>query len=507
MCVALDPDPVDRRLLEGREPKWGYEGRHGHARGRHKDVTDDWDGAQRLRDDAVSSLIASVGADAVLVDDAISPDYWVDESLHAEPVLPSIVVLPSETAQVASVIRIAAEHGIPITARGAGTGLSGACIPLEDGLVVSFERMAALLELDDATHVAVVQPGLTLAELDIRCAAHGLVYPIFPGTNTATLGGNVATNAGGMRAVKYGVTRHQVLGLEAVTGNGDVIRTGGRFVKSSTGYDLTQLIIGSEGTLALVTEATLRLHPRLTHTASLLAPFSTVELVAAVIPEVVSSGVQPMILEYIDRSTMKALLRSNDLVLGIPADVASASEAYLVVVLESRTEEQLEVDSASVAGQLARASAHDVYVLPPGQATELLAARENAFWMVKAAGADDLIDMVVPRNRIPEYLRGVQAIGAEHHSRVFGCGHAGDGNIHFSVYQSDDERRSKLLRAIFEMGMSMGGVISGEHGVGRAKKRYYEELEDPVKVALQRQIKAAFDPAGILNPGCIFEPA
>jgi len=401
---------------------------------------------------------------------------------------------------------MAAEHGVPVTARGAGTGLSGASIPLPGGIVISFERMAALLEIDDAGHVAIVQPGLTLAELDAATARHGLVFPVFPGTNAATLGGNIATNAGGMRAVKYGVTRHQVLGIEAVTGTGDVIRSGGRFVKNTTGYDLTQLIVGSEGTLALVTEATLRLHPRLTHSATVLAPFTSVDAVAAVIPDVVASGVQPMILEYIDRSTMKGLLRQNNLALGVPDQVVAVTEAYLVVVLEARTEQRLEEDVADVAGQLSRAGAEDVYVLLPGQGADLLAARENAFWLVKAAGADDLIDMVVPRNRIPEYLRRVQRLADEHGSRIYGCGHAGDGNIHFSVYEPDEGRRARVLQAIFTTGMAMGGTISGEHGIGRAKKRYYQELEDPTKIALQRRIKAAFDPAGILNPGCIFDP-
>lgn len=365
--------------------------------------------------------------------------------------------------------------------------------------------MAALLEIDDANHVAVVQPGLTLAELDAQTRSRGLVYPVFPGTSAASLGGNVATNAGGMRAVKYGVTRHQVLGIEAVTGTGEVIRSGGRFVKNATGYDLTQLIVGSEGTLALVTEAILRLHPRLTATACLLAPFPSVDDVARVIPQVVTSGLQPMILEYIDRSTMTGLLRASDLRLGIPAQVAAMTEAYLVVVLESRTQERLQRDVADAAARLGDAGAHDVYVLLQGQGAELLAARERAFWMVKAAGADDLIDMVVPRSRIPEYLRRVQELSRQRGSKVFGCGHAGDGNIHFSVYERDDQRRSGLLQAIFEMGISIGGAISGEHGIGRSKKRYYQALEDPAKLALQRRIKTAFDPAGVLNPGCVFD--
>jgi glycolate oxidase len=454
---------------------------------------------------AVERLVGELGAGAVLAGDAIRAEYCLDETLKAEPVRPSVVVVPTETAQVAATVAIAAELGIPVTARGAGTGLSGACIPVAGGLVISFERMAALLEIDDAGHVAIVQPGLTLAELDVATAAHGLVYPVFPGTNAASLGGNVATNAGGMRAVKYGVTRHQVLGVEAVTGTGEVIRSGGRYVKNTSGYDLTQLIIGSEGTLALVTEATLRLHPRLAHTASILAPYASIDDVAAVIPKVVASGVQPMILEYIDRSTMKGLLRLNDLTLGIPAEVEAKTEAYLVVVLEGRTEDRLDEDVAEVATQLGDAGAFDVYVLPAGQGADLLAARESAFWMVKAAGADDVVDMVVPRDRIPVYLRQVQDITERLGAKVFGCGHAGDGNIHFSVYEPDAEKRATLLHEIYSMGMAMGGAISGEHGIGRTKKHHYESLEDPVKLALQRRIKAAFDPAGILNPGCIFD--
>ncbi len=367
--------------------------------------------------------------------------------------------------------------------------------------------MARLIEIDEASHVAVVQPGLTLAELDAETAKHGLVYPVFPGTSAASIGGNVATNAGGMRAVKYGVTRHQILGIEAVIGTGEVIRTGGRFVKSSTGYDLTQLIVGSEGTLAVVTEATLRLHPRLEQTASMLVPFGSIDAVAQVIPRVVVSGVQPMILEYIDRATMRGLVRQFGLALGVPDEIEAKTEAYLVVVLEGRHEQQMELDTAQVATYMADGGAFDVYVLPPGQGAELLAARENAFWMVKAAGADDVIDMVVPRNRIPEYLSRVAALAHEHGPKVFGCGHAGDGNIHFSVYDPDESRRSRLLLAIFEMGMSMGGAISGEHGIGRSKKHYYQELESPAKLGLQRRIKQAFDPAGILNPGCIFDPA
>jgi glycolate oxidase len=452
----------------------------------------------------VDRLAAELGTESVRLGAEASPDLFVDETLKATPVAPAVVVTPGSTAEVAAVVRVAAELGVPVTARGAGTGLSGACIPEPDGILVSFERMAVLVELDEANQVAVVQPGLTLAELDAATAAVGLVYPVFPGTLAASLGGNVATNAGGMRAVKYGVTRNQVLGLEAVLGTGEVVHTGGRFVKNTSGYDLTQLIVGSEGTLALVTEATLKLHPRMAHTASILAPFASVDEVAEVVPRIVASGVQPMILEYIDRATMTGLLKMNDLTLGVPDDVMAATEAHLIVVLEGRDDARLDVDVTDVATQLAEAGAHDVYVLPSGQGADLLAARESAFWMVKAAGADDVIDMVVPRSRIPEYLRGVQLLARTHGSKVFGCGHAGDGNIHFSVYEPDPARRSRLLTAIFAMGHDMGGAVSGEHGLGRTKKGYYGRLVEPASLALQRRIKAAFDPAGILNPGCIF---
>src|SRR5829696_5308425 len=268
--------------------------------------------------DLLARLADVVGAEHALAGDACSDDYARDESLTVAACTPAAVVRPASTDEVAGVLRVAGELGVPVTARGSATGLSGAAIPLPDGIVVSFERMASILEIDTENHVAVVQPGVTLAQLDEATAAKGLVYPVYPGEYSASLGGNVGTNAGGMRAVKYGVTRHQVLGLEAVLPTGEVIRTGGKFVKATTGYDLTQLIIGSEGTLALATEAILRLHPRLTHGSTILVPFTTVDAVAASIPVIVGSGLMPTILEYIDFMTMAAMTRSANLELGVP---------------------------------------------------------------------------------------------------------------------------------------------------------------------------------------------
>jgi glycolate oxidase len=394
---------------------------------------------------------------------------------------------------------------VPVTARGSATGLSGAATPLPDGIVVSFERMASVLEIDTENHVAVVQPGVTLAQLDEATAAKGLVYPVYPGEYSASLGGNVGTNAGGMRAVKYGVTRHQVLGLEAVLPTGEVIRTGGKFVKATTGYDLTQLIIGSEGTLALATEAILRLYPRAAHTATVLAPFPALDQVTAAVPKIVASGIGPMILEYIDTVTMGAITSNVGLDLGVPEDVKEATHAYLVVVMENAHADRLEEDVHRLAESLHELGAMDTYLLPPTAGARLIDAREKAFWVAKAAGAHDIVDIVVPRASVTEFMAKVAEIAATHGAWVPGCGHAGDGNVHLSVYQPDPEERYKVMRGLFEAGMALGGAISGEHGIGRAKKKYFLELEDPVKVDLMRRIKTAFDPHGILNPGSLFD--
>ena len=225
--------------------------------------------------DLIERFVEVVGADHVLAGDAIKDDYAHDESLTVTPERPLAVVLPATTDEVAAVVRLADDAGAPVTARGAGTGLSGACVPRPGGIVVSFERMAAIVEIDTENFVAVVEPGVQLDQLDAALAPLGLVYPVFPGEYSASLGGNVNTNAGGMRAVKYGVTRHHVLGLEAVLPSGEIIRSGGKVVKVSTGYDLTQLIVGSEGTLALVTKAYLKLYPRAEHQATVLAPFTS----------------------------------------------------------------------------------------------------------------------------------------------------------------------------------------------------------------------------------------
>jgi glycolate oxidase len=455
--------------------------------------------------DLTAALVGIVGVADVLTGGAISDDHTHDEALTGAPGRPGWVVRPATAEQVAAVVDLASSHGVPLTARGAGTGLSGACTPADGGLVVSFERMDAIVEIDPVDHVAVVQPGVTLARLDAALAPYGLVYPVFPGESSASLGGNVATNAGGLRAVKYGVTRHHVLGLQAVLGTGEVIRTGGRFVKATSGYDLTQLVIGSEGTLALVTEATLRLHPRPGHAATILAPFATLAGVTAAVAPIVQSGVGPLILEYIDLVSMAGILDAADLDFGVPAAVKDRALAYLVIVVEDRSATRLDEDVADLAELVAGLDALDVYVLPPAAGTALIAARERSFWAAKAAGANDIVDVVVPRSQIDPYIAAVHADAQATGSLIVACGHVGDGNVHLAVFQPDDEVRARLLHGIIKAGVDRGGAISGEHGIGTEKRTYLAELEDPAKLALMRRIKAAFDPSGILNPHVLLD--
>ncbi|OBF63653.1 FAD-binding protein [Mycobacterium sp. 852002-50816_SCH5313054-b] len=445
-----------------------------------------------------------VGEHNLLTGDAIPEDYWHDEVLTTAPQRPAYVAKPATAEEVSQLLQAASEHRVPVTARGSGSGLSGAAIPRADGLVISFERMNAIVEVDTTNQVAVVQPGVTLTELDAATVDAGLNYMVQPGELSSSVGGNVGTNAGGMRAVKYGIARHNVLGLQAVLPTGEIIRTGGKIAKVSTGYDLTQLIVGSEGTLALVTEVIVKLYPRLEHAATVLAPFADFEQVMEAVPKVLASGLAPYILEYIDNMTMAALVHTQNLELGVPDDVRDSCQAYLVVALENRAADRLGEDVERAGELVVELGAVDAYVLEGVSARKLIEAREKAFWTAKAIGADDIIDTVVPRSAMPKFLAGARGLAAEAGGAAAGCGHAGDGNVHLAIICKDPAKKKKLMTDIFALAMELGGAISGEHGLGRAKTPYFLELEDPVKVDLMRRIKQSFDPTGILNPDVLF---
>jgi glycolate oxidase len=454
---------------------------------------------------AEALLSRAVGSGQVLTGGRIPEQYRRDESLAGGGAQPGYVVLPQTAVQVAQVLRVASAEQLPVTARGSGSGLTGACVSQPGGIVVSFERMNRILEVDTENHTATVQPGVTLADLGRYTAPSGLYYPVRPGESSASVGGTIATNAGGMHAVRHGVTRHHVLGVEAVLATGEIIRCGGKYVKSSTGYDLTQLLVGSEGTLALITEAVLGLRPRVPHQATVVAPFPGVEEVCRAVPQLISGGLDPLALEYIDMLTMAALVADHDFGLGIPESARQTALGYLVVILEDRSRERLDADVEVAGKRLLELGSDDVYVLPADAARHLIEARERMFWTAKAAGADDIVDIVVPRAALPRLLAEAGTVASETGSIVTGCGHAGDGNVHLSVFQPDADRRDAVLRRLYRVGLDCGGAISGEHGIGRDKKRWFAEFTDPAQMAMARRIKHAFDPQGILAPGVIFD--
>ncbi len=453
--------------------------------------------------DILGLLAAATAPDRVLAGD-VNDDYSHDEALAGQPQRPLAVVIPTTTAEVSAILRIANEHLIPVTARGSGAGVSGAVIPRPDSIVVSFEQMRRV-QIDEENLVAVVQPGVTLIEIDEITARYDLFYPVLPGEHSASIGGNIGTNAGGSRAVKYGVTRHNVLGLEMVLADGTVLRSGGKFVKISTGYDLTQLVIGSEGTLALVTEATIRLFPRPRHQATILAPFRTLADLMRAVPQIVATGINVTTLEYIDAETLRGLASEFDLRLGVPDTVREQAQAYLAVILEGNHAQRLEDEVAELAEHIAGLDAVEVYVLSPNAGHELIEAREKAYWLAKRAGIHDIVDVVVPRASICDFMTAVAQIATARSAYISGGGHAGDGNIHLAIYKEDPAERTAAMRELYQAGMALGGAISGEHGIGTLKKEHFLALENPDKLDLLRRIKMAFDPNAILNPGVVFD--
>jgi glycolate oxidase len=449
----------------------------------------------------LDALRSALPALRLLTEPSETESYRWDETEYMQPGSPLGVCFPASTAEVSEIVRLAGEHRVPVVPRGAGTGVSGGAIAVEGALTIAMTAMDRVLEIDRANLVAVVQPGVINADLGRAAAEQGLFYGPDPASfEMCTIGGNLAENSGGLRCVKYGVTRDWVLGLEVVLAGGEVIRTGGRTVKDVAGYDLTGLFVGSEGTLGVITEATLRLRPKPAPTLTLLAFFSNVLAAGEAVSRMTEAGLVPSTLELMDGFTIRAV----DDAYGLGLD----REAAAMLMVESDAggvASTAELDLAAAACESAGATSV-VRAADPTEADWLRQARRGAHGALERAGVARMDDVGVPRSRIPEMLAAIERVAGEQHLPVGVFGHAGDGNLHPTfVIDRDDptaEARIDAARAeIYATAVSLGGTITGEHGTGVARKRYLEMQRGPDAVAVMRAIKHALDPLGILNPG------
>jgi glycolate oxidase len=431
----------------------------------------------------------------------------VDES-PLEPHPPQLVVRPASTEEVSRVMRLANMNLIPVTPQGSRTGLSGAAHPIHGGIALSLERMNRILEIDEDNLMATAEPGALISDIHEATEALGLYYPPDPGQESGSIGGNISTNAGGMRAVKYGVTRDFVNGLEVVLADGTVIKVGGKNVKDSTGYSLIDLIIGSEGTLGVVTKATLRLVPQPKLTALIYAPFnSTIDAVKAV-KEIISQKILPYGLEYMPQHTVLTVEKYLEKKV-MPDNTHSA---YLLVAVEANTKEELDRQLETAGEICLEMGAVDAYIADTASRQQLIwEGRKAVFDAYIAMYTLDEADVCIPRNRIPEYVERAEAIGEKHGVLLVPLGHAGDGNLHYQLIKREEtpmEEWPGLMEAalsdLIDMSHEMGGTASGEHGLGYTKRQYLEREVGPRQVELMKGIKAAFDPNGIINPGKVW---
>ena len=440
--------------------------------------------------------------DLRLLDDTTDREsYRNDETAYLNAGLPLAVALPTTTAEVSVLMRLASEHRVPVVPRGAGSGLSGGAAGIEGGLTIALTKMDRVLEIDRENLVVVTQPGIINAELKKRVAAEGLFYAPDPASyEICSIGGNLGTNAGGLCCVKYGQTRDSVLGLEVVLADGRVIRTGGKNVKDVAGYALTHLFVGSQDTLGIITEATLRLRVTPPPRTTMLAFFGTLDGAGDAVARIVAAGIDPVTLELLDRPSIAAV--DDAFNLGLDRD----AEAMLLVESDRPEAAALvELDAALAACEAAGATS----TLKAADATEadwLRQARRLALRALERQGIVRMEDVAVPRSRVPDLLRAITAIGERHGVRVATFGHAGDGNLHPNfIFDRDDPRAEELTdlaRAdLYRAAIALGGTVTAEHGIGLARKDVLVEQVGQANVDVMRAIKAALDPLGILNPG------
>ncbi len=436
---------------------------------------------------------------AVVTDPDLLQSYRRDEAALVAAGTPAVAVVPRETRHVQEVLRVASAHSVPVVTQGARSGLAGGANAIDGCIVLSMVRMDRIVEINAADRLAVVEPGVLNATLSRAVADHGLCYPPDPASwEFSTLGGNIATNAGGLCCVKYGVTGQYVLGLEVVLASGEVLRTGRRTVKGVAGYDLTALVVGSEGTLGVITQATLGLRPAGAAALTLAAVFPSTAAAGAAVSAIIASGAVPALLEIIDRVHLQAIEAYQ------PMGLDTTAAALLLAQCDTGSQAAGDLDGLAALCTVAGAT-EVVQAADAGESAMLLAARRAAYPAMERLGAVIVDDVAVPRSRLAGLLDGVQRIGVECGVTVGVIGHAGDGNMHPNIVvphgdQAALDRGRRAFDAIMRLGLDLGGTVTGEHGVGLLKRGWLATEIGPVGVRISRAVRAAFDPAGILNP-------
>lgn len=453
----------------------------------------------------ITFLITVSGRESVFTSEEISEDYSHDE-LGGISRMPDALVEVASVDEVSRIMKYACENRIPVVARGSGTGLVGGSVPVFGGIMINLSKMNRILELDEENLTLTLEPGVLLMEISKFVEEHDLFYPPDPGEKSATIGGNISTNAGGMRAVKYGVTRDYIRGLEIVLPNGEILNVGGKVVKNSSGYSIKDLICGSEGTLGIVTKAILKLIPLPKRTVSLLIPFPNLSMAIGTVPKIVKSKATPTAIEFMQREVI--LAAEEFLGKKFPDN---SSDAYLLLTFDGNSLDEIEKSYEMVANICLEEGALDVFIVDTEERKEAVWSARGAFLeAVKAATTDmEECDVVVPRNKVAEFIQYTDALQNQFDVRIRSFGHAGDGNLHVYVLKdalSDEAWESKLnevFKAMYSKSVELKGLVSGEHGIGYAKKRYLHEQYGSEYVELMKNIKLAFDPKNILNPGKI----
>lgn len=468
-----------------------------------------------LTDRVIRELEKIVGEKNVICDPEKKIDYSHDEfSLRDIAQEPDVVVKPESTQEVSQILRLANVENIPVTPRGGATGLCGGCVPTSGGIVLSLERMNRIIEVDTHNQMIVAEAGVMLMDFYPHCEQEGLFFPPHPGDETAMIGGIIATNAGGSRAVKYGVVRNYVRALEVVLPSGAVVNLGGKLMKSSTGYNLLNLMIGSEGTLGTITKATIQLLPSPQMSRTLIIPYENLKDAIDSVPELLAKKIMPMAVEFVPKDVIQ--ITENFLRKRWPC---SEGNIYLLIICDAANEEQMDKISEQVAAICMERNALDVYVADsPSKQQQVLEIRSKIYEAIKAHTLE-ILDIAVPRAEIAKHVKRVHEVSQEFGIWLPTFGHAADGNVHThimkAVYQDgqivplpEEDWKNKLenvRKELYRDCKEKGGVISGEHGIGIVKKPYLSYVLDEESINLMRGIKKTFDPNNILNPGKIFD--